>query len=815
MGTLLAGKPGGASRHGDTQADDGGPGAHRARRRGNEGPAHSAPGSSRVRQSGLRRWIWIIRTNLPRGNTLDEKTFRQRHDFLCWVLALHVPALFVLGLWLGFSPGHVGLEVVFPAACVLMARMAINRRLAAFFVTAGLVYCSSVLVHLSGGMIEAHFHFFILIGLIALYQDWIPFLWDVVFTVLSHGIGSAIGATLIFNHGAGQNRPWTWAFIHGTAVLAACVAQIILWKQTEDEQQHNITLASEIAAADVERQEAMSQLLVNLARRNQSLLNRQLSVIADLEQRERHPDVLEELFRLDHLATRIRRNAESLLVLSGDDPARRWGNPVPLADVVRAAAAEVEDYRRVDVMVDDHLDVSGRAVADLAHLLAELIENSTTFSPPTADVRVRSHLAPGEPVSFVLSIEDVGVGMPEEEMRAANVILAQSPEVDLHRATMLGFHVVARLAYRYGIRVSLAGTPGGGLTSLVSLPADLLSERPPGVAPTGPAWAGTDRYQRAAMAWTHAQVGDPRHRPRNGREEAGAAIGAIEAAPRVEPVAAPEPPVAPAAATSPEPEPAGPPPGAEPIPAASRWVPAPIPALPPKPAWWYATQPPGTTDGDGEPEAPAAGTASTPDAPARPPLPWEMPADTAGPKASLWVPKTTVSPPVPPGPPAAAPGDEGPPMRWDVPAPLAEAAGVAAPPEGGDGPRGPAWWTVLVDPARLPPPVTSEGSLAPPAIFGSPGGPPPARPAPTPGAAPPASGGDGTGAPALARRVPGTHLTPALRRDAEPPTGGDDATTGTGRDPARVRSMLSRFQASQRAGRAAAPHPPGSPQEGR
>jgi signal transduction histidine kinase len=817
MGTLLTGRPAGASRDGDTQAHDGGPGAHRARRRGEgDGPAHTASGSTRVRQSGLRRWIWIIRTNLPRGNTLDEKTFHQRHDFLCWVLVLHVPALFVLGVWLGFGPGHVALEVVFPAACVLLARLAINRRLAAFFVTAGLVYCSSVLVHLSGGMIEAHFHFFILIGLIALYQDWIPFLWDVMFTVLSHGIGSAIGATLIFNHSAGQNRPWTWAFIHGTAVLAACVAQIILWKQTEDEQQHNIALASEIAAADVERQEAMSQLLVNLARRNQSLLNRQLSVIAELEQRERHPDVLEELFRLDHLATRIRRNAESLLVLSGDDPARRWGNPVPLADVVRAAAAEVEDYRRVDVMVDDHLDVAGRAVADLAHLLAELIENSTTFSPPTADVRVRSHLAPGDPVSFVVSIEDVGVGMPEEEMRAANVILAQSPEVDLHRATMLGFHVVARLAYRYGIRVSLAGTPGGGLTSLVSLPPDLLSERPPGVAPTGPAWSGTDRYQRAAMAWTHAQVGDPRRRPGNGREEA-AAIGAIEAAPRVEtprietpriePATVAEPPVVPAAA-SPDPEAPGPPPGAEPIPAASRWVPSPIPAPPPKPAWWYATQPPGATDEDdgaAAPEGPAAGAAPAepaPDAP-RSPLPWEMPAATAGPKASLWVPQT------PPPPPAAAPGDDGPPMRWDVPAPLAEAAGLAPPPAGPeDGPPGPAWWTVLVDPARLPPPVTSQGSLAPPAIFG----PPPAQPV---SPAPPAPGGDGTGAPALARRVPGTHLTPALRREAAPAAVGDDTTTGTGRDPARVRSMLSRFQASQRAGRAAAPHPPGSPQEGR
>jgi signal transduction histidine kinase len=739
----------------------------------------------------VRRWFQVIRTNLPRGNTLDEKTFRQRHDFLCWVLVLHVPALFVLGVWLGFSPGHVGLEVTFPAACVVLARLSVNRRLAAFFVTAGLVYCSSVLVHLSGGMIEAHFHFFILIGLIALYQDWIPFLWDVVFTVLSHGIGSAIGATLIFNHGAGQNRPWTWAMIHGAAVLAACVAQIILWKQTEDEQQHNITLAREIAAADVERQEAMSQLLVNLARRNQSLLNRQLSVIADLEQRERHPDVLEELFRLDHLATRIRRNAESLLVLSGDDPARRWGNPVPLADVVRAAAAEVEDYRRVDVMVDDHLDVAGRTVADLAHLLAELIENATTFSPPTADVRVRSHLAPGEPVSFVLSIEDVGVGMPEEEMRTANVILARSPEVDLHRATMLGFHVVARLSQRYGIRVSLAGTPGGGLTALVSLPADLLSERPPGVAPTGPTWSGTDRYQRAAMAWTHAHAGDAGPPAGNGAAAPAAppvpaAIEAIEAAPW-----------APAPAAAPAPEP---PPGAEPIPVASRWVPAPIPALPPKPAWWYESQPPGTRDEDDDRRAPA------PEPPSPAVEPPSVAAPPVVPQASRWIPGTPPGPVAPVAP--AAPGDDAArPSRWDIALPVISA--VPAPGTGGDDvPPSPAWWTVLVDPTRLPPPVMSEGSLVPPAILGTPTGPAPAAPA---GA--PAAGDDAGAAPGLARRVPGTHLAPALRRDAAP--GDGDGAAGAGRDPARVRSMLSRFQASQRAGRAAAPHPPGSPQEGR
>src|SRR4029453_18216614 len=153
-----------------------------------------------------------------------------------------------------------------PAAASASPRLSINRRLAAFFVTAGLVYCSSVLVHLSGGVIEAHFHFFILIGLIALYQDWVPFLWDVVFTVVSHGLGSAIGSPLMFNHPAAQRQPWTWALIHGVAVLAACIGVIIFWKNTEDAQARNVALVADLAGAAARRRGAVSRLLVNLAR---------------------------------------------------------------------------------------------------------------------------------------------------------------------------------------------------------------------------------------------------------------------------------------------------------------------------------------------------------------------------------------------------------------------------------------------------------------------------------------------------------------------------------------------------------------------
>jgi signal transduction histidine kinase len=429
------------------------------------------------RRGPIGRGIRAARGYLPRGDGLSPEVFRQRHRLLCWILALHVPVLFAWGLW-RVDPGHAAMEILTPSACLLFARLSRNRRLSAFFVTAGLVFCSSVIVHLSGGTIEAHFHFFVLIGLIALYQDWVPFVWNVVFTVLSHGLGSVLAADVMFNHYAAQNRPWGWAVIHGVAVLAACVGVIVFWKNTELEQQRNSQLAANLTNAEAEaaQRQSVSELFVNLARRNQTLLDRQLSLIAELEQREHESDALAELFQLDHLATRIRRNAESLLVLSGDNSPRRWGRPVPLGELVRAAAAEVEDYARVDVLVNDYLEVSGRAVADLAHLLAELLENATTFSPPECEVRVRSHLAPGEWSNYVLSIEDTGVGMAPEDMRVANVILADPPEVDL-RGSKLGFHVVGRLAKRYGLQVHLAGTPGGGVTALVTLPDGLVSER--------------------------------------------------------------------------------------------------------------------------------------------------------------------------------------------------------------------------------------------------------------------------------------------------------------------------------------------------
>jgi signal transduction histidine kinase len=418
---------------------------------------------------------------LPRGNTLSDRAWQRRHVFLQAVLLLHLPLLFLFGMYMGRGVRYTALVLSVPAVCLVLGRAIRHRRTASVLITAGLTYCSAALVSFSGGSIEAHFHFFIMIGFIALYQDWVPFLWNVGFTVLSHGLGSALKTNLIFSHPAGQTSPWVWSAIHGVAVLAACCGVIIFWETTEREQRKTLALTRKLAEAEITRRRFTSDLLVNLARRNQSLLYRQLGLINQLEDQAEDPDALADLFRLDHLATRIRRNAESLLVLSGEEPPRTWGRPVALVDVVRAAIAETEDLDRVVFAVDERLAVFGNAVADLTHLVAELVENAVHFSPPEASVILRTRPYLQTPGAHVLTVEDWGVGMRPDDMAAANELLATPVDVDLSVSQRLGLHVVARLAQRHAIEVSLTPTPGCGVTAAVVLPPSLFAD--PDVAP--------------------------------------------------------------------------------------------------------------------------------------------------------------------------------------------------------------------------------------------------------------------------------------------------------------------------------------------
>ncbi|MFG3403578.1 nitrate- and nitrite sensing domain-containing protein [Streptomyces sp. NPDC048142] len=213
----------------------------------------------------------------------------------------------------------------------------------------------------------------------------------------------------------------------------------------------------------------VNAIFTNLSRRNQSLIEGQLTLITDLENNEADPDQLESLFKLDHLATRMRRNGENLLVLSGEEPGRRWNQPVPLVDVLRAASSEVESYERIQLTGVPESEIHGQAVTDLVHLLAELLENATTFSSPQTKVKVTATRLPDGRV--MVEIHDKGIGLTAEDFADINHKLANPPTVDAAVSQRMGLFVVGRLADRHGIRVQLR--PSGeqaGTTSLVMLP---------------------------------------------------------------------------------------------------------------------------------------------------------------------------------------------------------------------------------------------------------------------------------------------------------------------------------------------------------
>lgn len=234
--------------------------------------------------------------------------------------------------------------------------------------------------------------------------------------------------------------------------------------------------AVEAAVKQAVLRAGVSEVFVNLARRSQVLLHKQLTLLDTMERRTEDTEELADLFRLDHLTTRMRRHAEGLVILSGAAPSRQWRKPVQLMDVVRAAVAEVEDYERIEVRRLPRIAVTGPAVADLTHLVAELLENATVFSPPHTAVQVL-----GERVAngFTLEIHDRGLGMAAEALLDANLRLAETPEFELSDTDRLGLFVVSRLAQRQNVRVSLQPSPYGGTTAVVFVPDALLTDDAP------------------------------------------------------------------------------------------------------------------------------------------------------------------------------------------------------------------------------------------------------------------------------------------------------------------------------------------------
>ena len=356
--------------------------------------------------------------------------------------------------------------------------------------------------------------------------------------------------------------------------------------------------AVRLAADEAMLRGNLNAMFINLSRRSQSLIERQLSLIDSLEQSEQDPGRLSSLFRLDHLATRMRRNSENLLVLAGHEVTRRWSQPVPLVDVLRAAISEIEQYERVVLNVQPGIVVVGQAVNDVVHLVAEIVENATTFSPEDTQVYVS-----GQPLSsggVLLDITDNGVGISDQEMSHANWRLDNPPVVDVAVSRRMGLFVVGRLAARHGVRVRLRHAQAGGLTALIWLPDTVAAPEvaPPlgrlrrfeaddyGPTPSLSAPTATAPAQGSSAATAAARI--PRFSPAASSAPAAPAasaappVPAAQAAPSFAPAANADPPGAPGTPAGPA-GPAGPEagvpeqpgqPATEGTPAGNNWEPA-------------------------------------------------------------------------------------------------------------------------------------------------------------------------------------------------------------------------------------------------
>ncbi|WP_067836710.1 nitrate- and nitrite sensing domain-containing protein [Nocardia lijiangensis] len=246
--------------------------------------------------------------------------------------------------------------------------------------------------------------------------------------------------------------------------------------------------AAVTAAVDEARtREGVKAVFLNIAHRSQIVVHRQLEILDEAEARQEDPALLETLFKLDHLATRERRNAENLIILGGGQPGRQWRYPIPLLDLVRSAVGETLDYARVRVSKLPDARVNGSVVADLVHLVAELVDNATAFSPPQSRVELSGNVV-GRGV--VVEVSDQGMGMPEAELHRMNEMLRNPPDfgvATLSADSRLGLFVVAQLGVRHGVTVRLAESDYGGIRAIVLIPTALLVTESAPTAPEAPA----------------------------------------------------------------------------------------------------------------------------------------------------------------------------------------------------------------------------------------------------------------------------------------------------------------------------------------
>jgi hypothetical protein len=304
--------------------------------------------------------------------------------------------------------------------------------------------------------------------------------------------------------------------------------------------------AFELATEQAVLRRNATDSLVSLGRRNQNLVRRQISFINKLEHEDADPATLANLFELDHLATRMRRNAESLLVLAGESSPRPWSTPLAINDVLRAALSEVEEYRRVTLRRIEPAFVTGSVVVEIAHLLAELVENALSFSPPDSDVEIEGRRTSA---GYLVAIVDHGFGMDNQALAEANVRLSGTASFMAEPTRFLGHFVVGALARKCGIEVRLGEAPAAGVVARVLIPAGLLTEQAVEAKPSVPAprKAETEPKPEPAVAPVAAKGGSSAARTRNGlvkrpqRSGIAAAVSETDRTDRTTPTAPPNP----------------------------------------------------------------------------------------------------------------------------------------------------------------------------------------------------------------------------------------------------------------------------------
>ncbi|MFD4183888.1 ATP-binding protein [Rhodococcus sp. NPDC058514] len=261
------------------------------------------------------------------------------------------------------------------------------------------------------------------------------------------------------------------------------------------------TAAVSAAVAEARTREGVRAVFLNIAHRSQMVVHRQLEVLDEAEQSQEDPAMLETFFRLDHLATRERRNAENLVILGGGEPGRQWRSPVPLVDLVRSAVGESLDYTRVHTRRMPEVFIVGNVVADLIHLLAELVDNATAFSPPQSRVEVSGNVV-GKGVA--IEITDQGMGMSVEELDRVNEMLRNPPDFGvetLSATSRLGLFIVSQLGARHGISVRLTESEYGGIRVIVLVPNSVVAtDATPMAAPPSDRIAGRQPERRIAGA---------------------------------------------------------------------------------------------------------------------------------------------------------------------------------------------------------------------------------------------------------------------------------------------------------------------------